>query len=44
MKLYEAPTITVIEVLVEQGFAASMEGNLGGSDNMTGGGNGQITW
>lgn len=45
MKPYEAPTITIIEVLVEQGFASSsLGGDLGGSNNMSGGSNGQITW
>lgn len=44
MIIYEPPTITVIEVLVEQGFAASLGGDIGGTDDMGGNGNVDIDW
>ena len=46
MEAYEAPKVEVIEVEVEQGFAAST-GSVGGTvveEGMTGGGDIGINW
>ena len=47
MNQYESPTIMVLEVLVEKGFASSssdIEGGLGGSEGMGGGGDINVGW
>ena len=47
MTLYESPTIIVLEVFVEKGFASSssdIEGGLGGSEGMGGNGDINIGW
>ena len=55
MKHYESPTIEILEVSVEQGFAGSygsgggssssgIEGGLGGSEGMSGGGDINVGW
>ena len=44
---YHPPTITVLEVFVEKGFATSscgIEGGLGGSKGMGGGGDINVGW
>lgn len=51
MKQYEYPIIEILEVLVEKGFAGSggssndsVNGGLGGSESMGGGGDINIGW
>lgn len=50
MKTYESPIIEIIEVLVDKGFANSypqggeIEGGLGGSEGMSGGGGINVGW
>ena len=34
MKLYETPSIEIIEIVVEQGFVGSIDGGLGNTENM----------
>ena len=51
MNQYQSPTIEIQEVLVEKGFAASggssssgIDGGLGGSEGMGGGGDINVGW
>lgn len=46
MNYYQSPIIEIVEVLVEKGFfgSDSIEGGLGNSDEMEGGGNVNIGW
>ncbi len=44
MNTYEPPTITIIEVQVEQGFAGSLNGDVAGTDPIPGDGNVNVTW
>ena len=51
MNQYESPTIEILQVLVEKGFAGSgglssnnLEGGLGGSEGMGGGGDINVGW
>lgn len=44
MNTYEPPIITIIEVQVEQGFASSLNGDVGGTDPIPGDGNVKVTW
>ena len=51
MYLYQSPTIEILEIYVEKGFAGSsattssgLEGGLGGSEGMDGGGDIIICW
>lgn len=46
MPIYQSPKIEIIEISVEQGFASSggIEGGLGGSENMGGGGDINVGW
>lgn len=54
MKAYESPTIYILEVFVEQGFAGSgyypnssnsgISGGIAGSENMGGGGDINVGW
>ena len=52
---YESPTIEILQILVEKGFAgsyspgggsssSSIEGGLGGSEGMGGGGDINVGW
>ena len=50
MNQYESPIIEIIEILVEKGFEGSnlsssgIEGGLGGSEGMGGGGDINVGW
>ena len=44
MELYESPSIEIIEIIVEVGFAGSISGGLGETGNMAGGGDVNIDW
>lgn len=50
MNQYESPTIEILEIQVEKGFAGSnpsssgIDGGLGGSEGMDGGGNVNVGW
>lgn len=47
MNQYQSPTIEIQKVLVEKGFASSnidIEGGLGGSEGMGGGGDINVGW
>ena len=51
MNQYESPTIEILEIIVEKGFAGSgassnndIEGGLGGSEGMDGGGDINVGW
>lgn len=44
MQTYEPPTITIIEVQIEQGFAGSLDGDIGGTDPMGGNGDVNVNW
>jgi len=51
MNQYQSPTIEIQEILVEKGFAGSgaslnsdIEGGLGGSEGMGGGGDINVGW
>lgn len=50
MNQYKSPTVEIQEILVEKGFAGSsspdsnIEGGLGGSENIGGGGDVNVGW
>ena len=44
MELYESPSIEIIEIIVEVGFAGSISGGLGETGNMAGSGDVNIDW
>lgn len=44
MKTYESPSIEIIEVVVELGFTTSINGGMGESGNMSGGGDINVGW
>lgn len=44
MEEYQSSSIEIIEAVVELGFTGSINGGIGGSENMDGGGDVNVEW